>query len=40
MIYDISNKDSFANLKLWLKELKEHGDENMLIALFANKIDL
>ena len=40
MVYDITNKDSFAHLPYWLKELKEHTDPNIVIALLGNKVDV
>ena len=45
MVYDVSDKRSFENAKnLWLKELKEYGDEATgllsCIMLVGNKVDL
>ena len=36
----MTNYTSFTNLNRWIMELKEHGDENMVIMLVGNKIDL
>lgn len=40
LVYDITNKESFKNLEYWLKELKDHADPNIVIALVANKVDV
>ncbi|CAB1326893.1 unnamed protein product, partial [Coregonus sp. 'balchen'] len=32
--------DSFQTLKKWVKELKEHGPEDIIVALAGNKKDL
>ena len=39
-MYDIANKRSFTNVTHWLNELKEHGDDNIVIMLVGNKSDL
>ena len=33
VVYDISNPDSFAGAKSWVKELQRRGDPNVVIAL-------
>ncbi|NWZ15867.1 RAB31 protein, partial [Agelaius phoeniceus] len=33
-------QDSFHTLKKWVKELKEHGPENIVMAIAGNKCDL
>jgi len=40
VVYDISNPDSFAGAKSWVKELQRRGDPNVVIALAGNKADL
>ena len=40
LVYDITKHDSYANVEKWLKELKEHGDNKMVIMLVGNKSDL
>ena len=40
MIYDVTNLQSFNNLKEWLEKIREYSDENVKIALIANKKDL
>lgn len=33
-------QDSFHTLKKWVKELKEHGPEDIVVAIAGNKNDL
>ena len=40
VVYDITNADSFAGAKSWVKELQRRGDPNVVIALAGNKADL
>lgn len=40
MVYDISNADSFAKAKSWVKELQRQGNPAMIMALAGNKADL
>lgn len=40
MIYDITNEQSFHNLKEWLEKIREYSDEHVQIALVGNKKDL
>ena len=40
LVYDITNKESFAHLPYWLKELRDHTDSNIVIALVGNKVDV
>ncbi|XP_048208062.1 ras-related protein Rab-31-like [Perognathus longimembris pacificus] len=40
IVYDITKQDSFHTLKKWVKELKEHGPENIIMAIAGNKCDL
>lgn len=35
-----SLQDSFQTLKKWVKELKEHGPEDIVVAIAGNKNDL
>ena len=39
-MYDISKRSSFDNIIRWLKELRDHADENIAIMLVGNKSDL
>ena len=41
LVYDISNKQSFENLKnLWFKDLKTFGERYTVLAIVGNKSDL
>jgi small GTP-binding protein len=40
VVYDITNSDSFARAKSWVKELQRQGSPNIVIALAGNKCDL
>ena len=41
MVYDIRVKDSFENIKTyWSEQLKEYGEENIILAIAGNKCDL
>ena len=41
LVYAINRKDSFENLKnVWLKELKDHADKNVVLGVAGNKSDL
>jgi Ras-related protein Rab-11A len=40
LVYDISKANSFENIKRWLKELRDHADENIVVMMIGNKSDL
>ncbi|KAM3581672.1 Ras-related protein Rab-11A [Umbelopsis sp. WA50703] len=40
LVYDITRPSSFQNIDHWLKELKDHADENIVMMLVGNKSDL
>lgn len=40
VVYDITRKSSFQTLKNWVRELKQLGPENIVIAIAGNKADL
>ena len=41
LVYDITNKRSFEEIKtFWIKQLREFGPENIIVAVAANKSDL
>ena len=39
-MFDITNDDSFAKAKSWVKELQRMGNPNMIMSLAGNKADL
>ncbi|KAF8390008.1 hypothetical protein HHK36_024528 [Tetracentron sinense] len=40
LVFDITRRASFDNLKKWLHELREFGNSDMVIVLVGNKSDL
>ncbi|XP_069142077.1 ras-related protein Rab-11A-like [Argopecten irradians] len=40
LVYDIAKQLTFENLERWLKELRDHVDNNIVIMLVGNKSDL
>ena len=40
VVYDITNKDSFDNVKKWIEEVKTNGPSTISLILVGNKIDL
>jgi Ras-related protein Rab-1A len=39
VVYDITDRDSFDNIKEWLKEIEKYAHENVNILLVGNKVD-
>jgi len=40
VVYDITNRTSFANTQRWIEDVKEERGGDVIIALVGNKIDL
>uniref|UniRef100_A0A8C4R442 small monomeric GTPase n=1 Tax=Eptatretus burgeri TaxID=7764 RepID=A0A8C4R442_EPTBU len=40
LVYDIAKHQTYENVELWLKELRDHADSNIVIMLVGNKSDL
>lgn len=40
LVYDVTNRNSFLNIKRWLKELLENTDLKCVVFLIGNKVDL
>eukprot|EP00301_Raphidiophrys_heterophryoidea_P019660 c4547_g1_i1.p1 GENE.c4547_g1_i1~~c4547_g1_i1.p1 ORF type:complete len:228 (-),score=67.09 c4547_g1_i1:30-677(-) len=40
LVYDIAKHASFENVERWLKELRDHASQNIVIMLVGNKCDL
>jgi len=40
LVYDISKRITYDNVVRWLKELRDHADQNIVIMLVGNKKDL
>ncbi|XP_072159764.1 ras-related protein Rab-37 [Bemisia tabaci] len=39
LLYDVSNKTSFDNIRAWLGEIKEYAQNDVVIMLLGNKAD-
>lgn len=40
LVYDITKKNTFESIERWLKELKDHADDKIVVMLVGNKCDL
>uniref|UniRef100_A0A6G3MHP7 Ras-related protein Rab-25 n=1 Tax=Henneguya salminicola TaxID=69463 RepID=A0A6G3MHP7_HENSL len=40
MVYDMAKHITYENMARWLKELRDHSDQNIVIMLVGNKSDL
>lgn len=40
VVFDVSNKESFNNIKKWIYLLKQHAGDNIEIFIVGNKVDL
>jgi len=40
LVYDISKRDTYENVERWLRELRDHADQKIIIMLVGNKTDL
>lgn len=40
MVYDITNRNSFLNMRRWLEELQMNSDDKCVIMMVGNKLDL
>ena len=40
LVYDVTNIQSFINLRDWLHKIREFSDLHVVIGLVANKADL
>jgi len=40
LVYDITRRDTFKHLSVWLEEARQHSQSNMAIMLIGNKNDL
>jgi small GTP-binding protein len=38
--FDLTNRDSFANVKTWLQSIYDHADPSIQKVLVGNKVDL
>jgi len=40
LIYDITKRDTFMNIPRWLRELRDHANEDIVLLLVGNKLDM
>lgn len=40
VVYDIAKHLTYENVERWLRELRDHADQNIIIMLVGNKSDL
>ncbi|KAF3682528.1 Ras-related protein RABA1i [Capsicum annuum] len=40
LVYDLTRHVTFENVARWLKELRDHIDQNIVLMLVGNKVDL
>ncbi len=40
MVYDVTDSDSFENVKNWMSEIEKYANENVCILLVGNKCDV
>lgn len=40
IVYDITNRQSFENAKVWIKEIEQNVEPDVMIVLVGNKTDL
>ena len=39
LVYDVTERDSFTDLRVWMAAIREHANENIKMVLVANKVD-
>ena len=40
LMYDVSNAQTFSNIKNWISQIKKEAQENVVIFIVGNKIDV
>ncbi|XP_071480499.1 ras-related protein Rab-22A-like [Diadema setosum] len=40
VVYDITSQTSFSKVRDWIRELRQHGPENIVVSIAGNKCDL
>ncbi len=40
LVYDVTNDSTFTNVKIWLENLRQNGEADLIIMLVGNKTDL
>ena len=39
LCYDITREETFHNVQDWLKEIKQHASQDVVVYLIGNRID-
>ena len=39
LVYDVTDRASFSDLKVWMAAIRDHAAENIKMVLVANKVD-
>ena len=39
LVYDVTSRESFNNVKTWISQIREHSPKNITLFLIGNKID-
>ena len=39
LVYDVTNRETFTDLKVWMTSIRAHAVENIKMVLVANKVD-
>jgi len=39
LVYDVTDRDTFENIRHWLAQIKKHADRNVCVLLIGNKSD-
>ena len=40
MAYDVTNEESFKNVRKWMESIEEHADDEICKVMVGNKVDL
>ena len=40
LVYDVTKRITFDNIRAWLKDTHDYGNENIVLILVGNKADL
>jgi len=40
IVYDITDRDSFDNVRTWMQEIDKYAQENVIRVLIGNKADI
>lgn len=39
-MYDVTHRPSFVNAQSWLKDVRDHAEEDAVVILVGNRVDL